>query len=283
MFNNNWNGNNNNWNNGNNGNFNNGFNTSSNQYFNQQRQPINTGYGNNMMQQGYGQPIPVQQNFNNSMMHQQPQMQNNLQPPTFNRIVDKNEIFYKEVLTAILINGLQQSKSSLSNSKGYICTMKGNDFGLTFNLVYDHEFRYLEPFIYPDHEANINNGGTGVLIDDQFMSKATFLLPRISALRDNYGNALTNRTGVIREFMNSVSKFVDEIGLFMSNVINSANHNVNHPLIQSAMFKKYSFAGINVTPAIVNKNGRLSIRFLYSLSEDITIQMKQDQHYFEKQ
>lgn len=258
----------NNWNN--NGNFNGNGN-------NWNRGPINTGYP----QPGYNQGNQMNNGFNNmnrGMYQQQPQQQYQ-QPmaPTYTPLKHENEGFWHEVLQAILLNGLENSKSVRSNSKGYICNMKGDNFGLVFNLVYDLNYRYLEPFVYPTSEASMSNGGLGENIDDAFLSKATFLTPKISSIRQNYSTSLTT-VGTIRDFMNNLYNEVQNIGKYIGAILQLGQ--VGQALLQQALMKRYSFGGINIKPTVVNNGGRAAIRFLYSLAEDITINMKQDQHFF---
>lgn len=274
----------NNWNN-NNWNNNNGW--GGNGYV-QPQQPIaqpNVGYQQPIMQQ---QQMPVQQA---PIQQQQPP-----QLPPFNFKTDPNdELFFTKILTAILTNGIAKAKDGLSNTKGYTCTFKGNNFALTINLVFNTVYKHLQPYVYNGNTTNINTPH-GENIDDMFLKSAAFLTPQLATIRDNYGRSRTADGRTIIEYMDKLSQYIDAVGDYVDKfIIKNPNGTYTiDPRFQSILTYSFRFGGINVTPNIKwedrivtdgygrqFKQSQPVIGFLYSLSEDVTLTIKQDQAFME--
>ena len=273
----------NNWNN-NNWNNNNGW--GGNGYV-QPQQPIaqpNVGYQQPIMQQQMPvQQVPVQQ-------QQPPQL------PPFNFKTDPNdELFFTKILTAILTNGIAKAKDGLSNTKGYTCTFKGNNFALTINLVFNTVYKHLQPYVYNGNTTNINTPH-GENIDDMFLKSAAFLTPQLATIRDNYGRSRTADGRTIIEYMDKLSQYIDAVGDYVDKfIIKNPNGTYTiDPRFQSILTYSFRFGGINVTPNIKwedrivtdgygrqFKQSQPVIGFLYSLSEDVTLTIKQDQAFME--
>lgn len=273
----NFNNNNNNWNN----------NPYGNPMFNNYQQPV--AQQPQMQQQGLFNPNVQRPQMQQMQPMVQPQQQTGGIPfPVSN---DPNEASYEKVLVAVLKNGLALSrKNTMSPTKGYICTFKSPTFGLTFNLEHNLEHRHLQPYVYHMNEATISNGGYGKIIDGEFLSSATFLSPTISAIRSNDLASRTSNGRIIEEYMNAFSNYTTQVGNYINQFIyrdSRTGQIINSPELQRALMDRYRYGGINITPTIstvVNPTTRLpepTISFLYSLGEDITLSLKQDQSYMD--
>ena len=278
-----------------NGNFNNNWNN-------------NNGWGGNGYNTNpYGQP--VQQQMVQRPMAQpgqmvpqpgmQPQMVTNQQQPlpTFNFKSDpQDELFFTKILTAILTNGISKSKDGVSNTKGYTCTFRGNNFSLTVNLVFNTVYKHLQPYVYNGNTPNNLNMPHGENIDDVFLKQAAFLTPQLSSIRDNYGRTRIADGRTIIEYMDKLSQYIDAVGDYVDKfIIKNPNGTFTiDPRFQSVLTYSFRFGGINVTPnikwedrVVMDQYGRQFtqkqpvIGFLYSLSEDVTLSIKQDQAYME--
>lgn len=278
-----------------NGNFNNNWNG-------------NNGWGGNGYNPNpYGQPVQQQQMVQRPMAQpgqmvpqpgMQPQMAANQQPlPTFNFKSDpQDELFFTKILTAILTNGISKSKDGVSNTKGYTCTFRGNNFSLTVNLVFNTVYKHLQPYVYNGNTPNNLNMPHGENIDDVFLKQAAFLTPQLSSIRDNYGRTRIADGRTIIEYMDKLSQYIDAVGDYVDKfIIKNPNGTFTiDPRFQSVLTYSFRFGGINVTPNIkwedrivADQYGRQFtqkqpvIGFLYSLSEDVTLTIKQDQAYME--
>lgn len=280
-----------------NGNFNNNWNG-------------NNGWGGNGYNSNpYGQPVAQQpqQMFQRPITQpgqmipqpgMQPQMVANQQPlPTFNFKSDpQDELFFTKILTAILTNGISKAKDGVSNTKGYTCTFRGNNFSLTVNLVFNTVYKHLQPYVYNGNTPNNLNMPHGENIDDVFLKQAAFLTPQLSSIRDNYGRTRIADGRTIVEYMDKLSQYIDAVGDYVDKfIIKNPNGTITiDPRFQSVLTYSFRFGGINVTPnikwedrVVMDQYGRQFtqkqpvIGFLYSLSEDVTLTIKQDQAYME--
>ena len=240
--------------------------------------------------------IPTQYNFAQAnMMANIPQ---HVELPPFTAPKNENEEFYKRALIGILKHGLTKAEeNNLSSTRGYICTMRGSQrpdgtrFGLTFNLGHNTQFRYLSPYVYNMSEANIQNGGYGDIIDERFMASATWLSPQLSALRDNWGQSKFYNNGnwaLITAYMDAIDNYLDLVSAYISPLIQLDNFGnvIQTPNLQKALRNKYTFGGINITPSVVklvNANNTISVvvSFLYSLAEEVTLELKRDITYMD--
>lgn len=309
-------------NNGNNGNFNGGnngfgnFNPNPNMNFNNggiiRQQPTQIG-GNlvqhpnpNMGMMNNGQMIPNQQQpyVVNHQTIQQPQMGQVYNPNqqmvnrndvNFNHN-DQDEVFFQKIVETILINGLSTTKEGISRQKGYTCTFRGNTFGITINLIFDQVYKHLQPFVINSNKVAEVGIGTGQEIDEAFLSKATFLGPQISALRDNYGRERTMNQRMIAYYVDQLSNYIDAIGEYINRFIKKdANGNyVNSPELEAVANRRFRYGCINITPIVnispqqvMDNYGRVSvvnvpnITFVYSLTEASTLRIKQDVAFME--
>lgn len=243
-----------------------------------------------MNQQGYYQQQPQQQ----MDWQQQPQqpMVNQQQTPGFSEFrypTDQNEIVYIKVLEGILVNGLSNAKDN--KNKSYVCTMRGHDFGINIVLDFDLEYRHLQPFVQPISRISINSPfGFGQEIDEKFLSQASFLGPQLAAIKDNFGNGgATIKT--IMGYMDSLSNYIDAVGSYIDSYIarNQQGQIIKSPALDRALKQVYRFGGINITPVINTQPqqvrdqwGRVTtmnvatISFIYSLSENVTLNLKRD-------
>lgn len=272
----------------------------------------NNGWGNNgyVNPNPYAQPVqqapmaqpmvPVNQNVMQPQpgMVQQPVQQQVQQPqlPPFNFKTDpQDEMFFTRILTAILTNGISKAKDGVSNTKGYACTFKGSNFSLTINLVFNTVYKHLQPYVYNGNTTNLNMPH-GENIDDVFLKQAAFLTPQLSSIRDNYGRTRVADGRTIVEYMDKLSQYIDAVGDYVDKFIikNPNGSFAIDPRFQSILTYSFRFGGINVTPnikweerIIADQYGRQFkqnqpvIGFLYSLSEDVTLTIKQDQAFME--
>ena len=247
------------------------------------------GYPNNNPQQQFAQPGQQQMGW-----QQQPQqpMVNQQQIPGFSEFrypTDQNEIVYIKVLEGILVNGLSNAKDN--KNKSYVCTMRGHDFGINIVLDFDLEYRHLQPFVQPISRISINSPfGFGQEIDEKFLSQASFLGPQLAAIKDNFGNGgATIKT--IMGYMDSLSNYIDAVGSYIDSYIarNQQGQIIKSPALDRALKQVYRFGGINITPVINTQPqqvrdqwGRVTtmnvatISFIYSLSENVTLNLKRD-------
>ena len=239
--------------------------------------------------QGYYPQQPQQMGW-----QQQPQqpMGNQQQIPGFSEFrypEDPNEIVYVKVLEGILVNGLSNAKDN--KNKSYVCTMRGHDFGINIVLDFDLEYRHLQPFVQPISRISINSQfGFGQEIDEKFLSQASFLGPQLAAIKDNFGNGGATIKTIVG-YMDSLSNFIDAVGSYIDSYIvrNAQGQIVKSPALDRALKQVYRFGGINVTPVINTQPqqvrdqwGRVTtmnvatISFIYSLSENVTLNLKRD-------
>lgn len=269
----------------------------------------NNGWGGNgyVQQSNPYNPQPIQQQVVQPPqmvqqvtppIQQQPMVSQPAQPqlPPFNFKTDPNdELFFTKILTAILTNGIAKAKDGLSNTKGYTCTFKGNNFALTINLVFNTVYKHLQPYVYNGNTTNINTPH-GENIDDMFLKSAAFLTPQLATIRDNYGRSRTADGRTIIEYMDKLSQYIDAVGDYVDKfIIKNPNGTYTiDPRFQSILTYSFRFGGINVTPNIKwedrivtdgygrqFKQSQPVIGFLYSLSEDVTLTIKQDQAFME--
>ena len=308
--------------NGNNGNFNGGnngfgnFNPNPNVNFNNggivRQQP--TQMGGNFVQH----PNPNMSMMNNGQMvnpNQQPYVVNHqtIQQPQMGQVYnpnqqmvnrndvnfnhnDQDEVFFQKIVETILINGLSTTKEGISRQKGYTCTFRGNTFGITINLIFDQVYKHLQPFVINSNKVAEVGIGTGQEIDEAFLSKATFLGPQISALRDNYGRERTMNQRMIAYYVDQLSNYIDAIGEYINRFIKkdfNGNY-VNSPELEAVANRRFRYGCINITPIVnitpqqvVDNYGRVSvvnvpnITFVYSLTEASTLRIKQDVAFME--
>ena len=308
-------------NNNGNGNFNGGNNGFGNFNPNQNSAFINGGITRQLPTQP-GRNFVQQPNTNMGMMNnqqminpnQQPYVVNhqNIQQPQLGQVYnpnqqfnpndvnfrhnEKDEEFFQRIVEVILINGLASTKEGISRQKGYTCTFRGNTFGITMNLIFDQVYKHLQPFVINTNKVAEVGIGTGQEIDEQFLSKATFLGPQISALRDNYGRERTMNQRMVAYYVDQLSQYIDAIGEYINRYIKKdANGNyVDTPELQQVMSRRFRYSCINITPIInvqpqqVQDNyGRVmvvnvpNITFVYSLTEASTLRIKQDVAFME--
>ena len=244
------------------------------------------------------QPYVVNhQNIQQPQMGQvyNPQQQFNQNDVNFNHN-EQDEVFFQKIVETILINGLSTTKDGLSRQRGYTCTFRGNTFGITINLIFDQGYKHLQPFVINTNKVAEAGIGTGQEIDEQFLSKATFLGPQISALRDNYGRERTMNQRMIAYYVDQLSNFIDAIGEYVNRFIKKdANGNyINSPQLEAVANRRFRYGCINITPIVnvtpqqvVDNFGRASvvnvpnITFVYSLTEASTLRIKQDVAFME--
>ena len=244
------------------------------------------------------QPYVVNhQNIQQPQMGQvyNPQQQFNQNDVNFNHN-EQDEVFFQKIVETILINGLSTTKDGLSRQRGYTCTFRGNTFGITINLIFDQVYKHLQPFVINTNKAAEAGIGTGQEIDEQFLSKATFLGPQISALRDNYGRERTMNQRMIAYYVDQLSNFIDAIGEYVNRFIKKdANGNyINSPQLEAVANRRFRYGCINITPIVnvtpqqvIDNFGRASvvnvpnITFVYSLTEASTLRIKQDVAFME--
>lgn len=259
----------------------------------------------NMGMVNNGQMVPNQQPYVvNHQTIQQPQMGQVYNPNqqmvnrndvNFNHN-DQDEVFFQKIVETILINGLSTTKEGISRQKGYTCTFRGNTFGITINLIFDQVYKHLQPFVINSNKVAEVGIGTGQEIDEAFLSKATFLGPQISALRDNYGRERTMNQRMIAYYVDQLSNYIDAIGEYINRFIKKdANGNyVNSPELEAVANRRFRYGCINITPIVnispqqvVDNYGRVSvvnvpnITFVYSLTEASTLRIKQDVAFME--
>lgn len=296
-----------NFNNGNGyNNYNNGYPQNINGGFNRQQNTMTGGAVNyrpnlNLQQQQMGYPQQGYNNFNQQPMMQQqyPQQQQQLNQQMsqgYQDVVnfkhnDKDEIFFQRMVETILINGLSTAKEGITRQRGYTCTFRGNTFGITINLIFDQMYKHLQPFVINANKVAEVGIGTGEEINEQFLSKATFLGPQISSLRDNYGRERTMNQRMVAYYVDQLSSYIDAIGDYINKHIrkDARGNYVDSPELQAAASRRFRYSCINITPIVnvqpqqvVDQYGRVSvinvpnISFVYSLTEASTLRIKQD-------
>ena len=225
-------------------------------------------------------PTYPQQNYGQPNIQPQPVQQQVLQ---FSASQDNNEVLYETILLGVLRHGLTENQEKkLTATKGYICTFRGDgNFGITINLGHDQVYRHLQPFVYNMSQANTTNGGYGDIVDDRFLSSATWLVPQLNSRRDNIGGSTNVNGQTIRNYMNALSSYIDAVYAYITQYIqrDQMGQIIQTPQLQQALMQRFRFGGINVTPGIALENGVPVINFFYSLSETVTLDLKRDITY----
>ena len=238
---------------------------------------------------------PIQQPQMGQVYNPTQQYAVNQNDVSFNRN-EQDEVFFQKIVETILINGLSTTKEGISRQKGYTCTFRGNTFGITINLIFDQVYKHLQPFVINTNKVQEVGIGTGQEINEEFLSKATFLGPQISALRDNYGRERTMNQRMIAYYVDQLSNYIDAIGEYVNRFIkkDARGNYVNSPQLEAVANKRFRYGCINITPIVnitpqqvVDNYGRASvinvpnITFVYSLTEASTLRIKQDVAFME--
>lgn len=237
-------------------------------------QQMGTGYQYGNINMGHQ---PTQNNFhpNNRKMNVEP----------FNPPKKRYEPLYQHILSSLLKDGLDKSLKPTSKNKGFSCTMLDpNNFGITINLVNDTTYKHLQPFIYAA-DMSAANADFGEIINDEYLNKTAFFSSDLASIKQNLGIHDRTSGSYVQMFMQDLHEYVMTVARYVQQFIfiDNMGEIAQIPELQQALRFRYRFAGINITPVTnINPQTRQPfISMLYSLSEDVTIHLKQDQYYMD--